>query len=265
MTSRPRKFAVAAVGASALAAGPAIMAATYVVRPGDTLSDIAVRHGTTVGALAQANHMSNPNAVRVGQLLQIPDNTLGQPGYTSGAVDVESHTVAHGEGIIAIARSYGADPTALARFNGIGVNAPLHAGAVLHVPGRLTRANALLTHTAQEVGLDPKVVRAVAWNESGWQQSVTSPTGAVGIMQVEPYTGDWVSHYLSSRPLNIHVAADNVLAGCLLLKHLVTLHHGDVPAALAAYYQGDGSIAKHGLYGDTKQYQSTVTNLIKRE
>ena len=264
MASRTR-LAAAAVGASTLAVAPAVMASTYVVRPGDTLTEIAVRHGTTVAALVHANNLRNPNVLQIGRMLQIPDNTLGQPGYTTGASDVESHAVAPGEGIIGIARAYGVDATALARFNGIGVNTPLHVGVVLHIPGRLTRTNALLTHVAQQVGLDAKIVRAVAWNESGWQQGVTSPTGAVGLMQIEPYTGDWVSKYLAGRSLNISIAGDNVEAGCLLLKHLMGVHHGDVAAALAAYYQGDGSIARHGLYDDTKQYQAVVTALMRRQ
>ncbi len=253
------------MGASTLAVAPAVMASTYVVRPGDNLTEIAVRHGTTVAALVQANNLRNPNLLQIGRMLQIPDNALGLPGYTTGAADIESHTVAHGEGIIGIARAYGVDPTALARFNGIGVNTPLHLGVVLHIPGRLARTNALLTHTAHQVGLDPKIVRAVAWNESGWQQNVTSPTGAVGLMQIEPYTGDWISKYLAGRTLNISLAADNVEAGCLLLKHLVGVHNGDVPAALAAYYQGDASITRHGLYGDTRQYQTVVAQLMRRE
>jgi len=266
MTSRSSKIAAAALGATAAASAPAIAAATtYIVRPGDTLSEIAVRHGTTVQALIQANDLHDANLIKVGQLLQIPDTSVGLPGYTRGTADTESYTVRAGDGLFKIARAYGVDPTALARANGIGVNANLARGAVLQIPGRLARANALLTHTAQEVGVDARLVRAVAWMESGWQQGVVSPTGAVGMMQIEPYTGDWVSRYLAGRPLDLHVAADNVLAGCLLLHHLVELHHGDSNAALAAYYQGDASIAKHGLYGDTKQYQHVVGSLIHRE
>jgi N-acetylmuramoyl-L-alanine amidase len=265
MTSRS-KLAAAALGATAAAGAPALVAATtYIVRPGDTLSEIAVRHGTTVQALVHANDLQNANLIRVGQLLRIPDTSIGLPAYTGGASDVETYTVRAGDGLFKIARAYGVDPTALARANGIGVNALLARGVVLHVPGRLARGNALLTHTAQEVGVDAKLVRAVAWMESGWQQGVVSPTGAVGMMQIEPYTGDWISQYLAGRRLDLHVAADNVLAGCLLLHHLLAIHHGDTNAALAAYYQGDSSIARHGLYGDTKQYQTVIGALIRQE
>src|SRR5205807_453844 len=157
-------------------------ASTYVVRPGDTLSAIALRHGVSVHALVAANGISNANLIRIGQLLQIPDSSAGLPGYTSGASDVDSYTVQHGDGLFRIAHAFGVDPTALARANGIGVNTRLERGAVLHIPGRLARVNALLTVSAEHLGLDPKVVRAVAWMESGWQQGVVSPTGAVGIM-----------------------------------------------------------------------------------
>ncbi|TMC51036.1 MAG: LysM peptidoglycan-binding domain-containing protein [Chloroflexi bacterium] len=265
MTSRSR-LAAAAVGATAAAATPTLVAATsYVVRPGDTLSAIAVRHGTTVAALAAANGIANPSVIRVGQLLRIPDSSMGLPGYTTGAVDVERYTVQPGEGLFKVARMFGVDPTALARANGFGVNAPLLRGVVLQIPGRLARVNALLTHTSQVVGVNPRLVRAVAWMESGWQQEVVSPTGALGIMQIEPYTGDWISRYLAGRPLDLRVAGDNVLAGALLLHHLVSLHEGAIDSALAAYYQGDASIARHGLFEDTHQYQRVVGALMRRE
>jgi putative chitinase len=44
----------------------------YIVQPGDTLSAIAWRFGTTVWALAQANGIWNPNLIYIGQRLFIP-------------------------------------------------------------------------------------------------------------------------------------------------------------------------------------------------
>ncbi len=45
---------------------------TYTVRRGDTMYSIAVRNGTTVMALMQANGISNPNFIYAGQVLVIP-------------------------------------------------------------------------------------------------------------------------------------------------------------------------------------------------
>jgi LysM repeat protein len=45
---------------------------TYTVVRGDTLTSIATKFGVTAAALAQANNISNPNQISVGQVLSIP-------------------------------------------------------------------------------------------------------------------------------------------------------------------------------------------------
>ncbi len=45
---------------------------TYVVQPGDTLSEIAVRFGVTLAALIEANDISDPTLIRPGLVLIIP-------------------------------------------------------------------------------------------------------------------------------------------------------------------------------------------------
>jgi len=45
---------------------------TYTVKSGDTLYAIAIKHGTTVAAIASLNNISNPNRISVGQVLKIP-------------------------------------------------------------------------------------------------------------------------------------------------------------------------------------------------
>ena len=52
---------------------------TYTVRRGDTLSAIAVRHGVSVWALAQANSIRNTSFIYVGQVLRIPSGGSPQP------------------------------------------------------------------------------------------------------------------------------------------------------------------------------------------
>jgi len=46
--------------------------AWYIVRPGNTLSSVAWRYGSSVNALMRANHIWNPNVIYVGQRLCIP-------------------------------------------------------------------------------------------------------------------------------------------------------------------------------------------------
>ena len=57
----------------------------YVVQRGDTLASIALRFGLTVGALQNANAISNPNLIYVGQELAIPTGYINPtPPSASG-------------------------------------------------------------------------------------------------------------------------------------------------------------------------------------
>jgi hypothetical protein len=58
------------------------MAQTYRIRPGDTLSHIALRHKTTVEALAKANGLKNPDAITAGASLIIPIGDIFEPRAT---------------------------------------------------------------------------------------------------------------------------------------------------------------------------------------
>lgn len=50
---------------------PTVSGQSYTVQPGDTLFKIAQQHGTTVQAVANANGITDPSQLRVGQVLQI--------------------------------------------------------------------------------------------------------------------------------------------------------------------------------------------------
>lgn len=44
---------------------------TYTIRPGDSLSSIANRHGISVAELSRMNNISNPNHIRAGQTIKV--------------------------------------------------------------------------------------------------------------------------------------------------------------------------------------------------
>lgn len=59
---------------------------TYTVKAGDTLSVIARRHRVGMMALAKANNLANPNALRIGQVLVIPGTgTTPRPAARAAA------------------------------------------------------------------------------------------------------------------------------------------------------------------------------------
>lgn len=102
----------------------------YYVRPGDTLSEIALRFGTTMEALMRANGIRNPNHIYVGQQLVIP----GGSGGTGGKLCQKEHVVRRGETLSGIAQRYMVDPYDLMRENGISNPNRIYAGQVLCIP-----------------------------------------------------------------------------------------------------------------------------------
>jgi LysM repeat protein len=68
----PSATVVALVSDTPTATSTASANQTYVVKQGETLSEIAVRFGVSVQALADANGISNPALIRAGQVLIIP-------------------------------------------------------------------------------------------------------------------------------------------------------------------------------------------------
>lgn len=95
-------------------------ASTYTVKSGDTLSQIAERFNTTYTKLAQSNHLTNPNHIYVGQVLQINGTarTTASTSYQSNASQ-GSYTVKSGDTLSAIAAQHGLSWRTLASKNNI--------------------------------------------------------------------------------------------------------------------------------------------------
>ena len=90
----------------------------HVVQRGETLYSIAVRYGTSVRALTQANGLSNANVIWVGQRLRIPGAGSSGGGSTAGSGG-GVHVVQRGETLYSIARRYGTSVQALMQANGL--------------------------------------------------------------------------------------------------------------------------------------------------
>ena len=269
LRARPKKRTPVVVGtATALwIAGPA-RAATYEVRRGETLSSIAARFGSTVAALAAANNLRDPNLIIAGQRLRVP-----------ARVRVSStHMVAPGETLSSIAARYGTAVKALARMNQIKDVNFIVAGSSLRVPAlsgaaptagprapqAVPAANveASLERHARSHGVEVALAKAVAWQESGWQQDVVSSAGAVGVMQVMPDTADFVNTSLGGGGLDLSAADDNVRLGVMYLRHM-----GDqmptLKRALAAYFTGPGNVGAE-LTAEQQHYAANVLSLMPR-
>ena len=121
--------------------------ANVVVKPGETLSEIADRHGVSLTRLMQANGISNPNVITAGQSLRLPGSSAAASGSARGG----SVTVQPGDTLSDIADRQGVSLNQLMQANGITNPNILVAGQKLVLPGsrRATAAAApRALHTA---------------------------------------------------------------------------------------------------------------------
>ncbi|WP_318630523.1 lytic transglycosylase [Limosilactobacillus reuteri] len=94
---------------------------TYIVQPGDTLSGIAKKYGTTYQNLAAINGIGNPNQINVGQVLKV----------TGKASNENTYFVQSGDTLSGIATKFGTTVSDLVSRNHIVI----YVGQKLYLAG----------------------------------------------------------------------------------------------------------------------------------
>jgi peptidoglycan hydrolase-like protein with peptidoglycan-binding domain len=151
-------------------------------------------------------------------------------------------------------------PQTLASF-GVRRAVPQPTHSTTRRSGKGVRA--LLTYWAHYYGLSTSLVKALAWQESGFQQHVRSSVGARGVMQVTPQTWSYVEMVLLGRNVR-HGVDGNIHVGVAYLRQLLHEFHFNVRLAVGAYNQGPAAVRAHGLFPNTRKFVANVLALRRR-
>lgn len=202
---------------------------TYVVAAGETLSQVARRTGVSIDSLAAANKITDVHRIRAGHRLVVP----GSAPTAEAAPDDQSS----------------------ARF-------PTRLREQPHRLALLPRFDA----AAREFGVPADLLKAITWQESGWQNDKVSVTNARGIGQLMPDTVAFVNgSLLRARPrLDPNLPEHNIRMSARFLAYLLQRTKGDTRAAVSAYYQGLRSVQTRGPYPGTLRYADAVLALRKK-
>ena len=264
----------------------------YAVQPGDTLSGIAAAHGVSLSALAAANGLGTTSFAIAGTTLRIPsasaEVTPARTAAAQGPPPLGGYKVRPGDTLSGIAAAAGVPAAQIAYMNGLSPTGYVIEGTVLKLPTGApqpssgpapaqtvvpqaapnpTPESVTSTQIAQVAaanGVPPGLASAIAWQESGFNNSMVSSANARGVMQIVPGTWDWVNRNLANNGLNPNSALENVRGGVLYLRQLLNDFGGDQTRATAAYYEGEGAVRSRGLLPETQQYVNSVNALRAR-
>jgi soluble lytic murein transglycosylase-like protein len=188
------------------------------------------------------------------------------------------HTVGAGETLWSIAAANNFTTSSLAAYNGLSPDAQVVLGSTIMIPAAgqagpgavavaapvaapqptaQSASSSQVGSAAAQHSTSPSVATGVAYQESGFNNSVVSSAGARGVMQIMPGTWDFIQSNLASYQLNPYSTQDNVNAGVMYL-HYLERTMGSEDAAIGAYYQGPNSVRARGLLPETQHYVANV-------
>lgn len=131
------------------------------------------------------------------------------------------------------------------------------------------RYEEIVTAHAANYRLDPDLLAAVIYQESKFDASARSASGAVGLMQLLPATAKGIALRTGGHAFEVDDLLDpelNIRYGSWYLRHLLD-KYGDEEDALAAYNAGQTNVdrwraAGEGIvFGETRHYVQRVERL----
>ena len=122
-------------------------------------------------------------------------------------------------------------------------------------PERYSRYDAHIVEAARLYELPVALVRAVLHIESDFDPNVVSVDGAMGLMQLMPFTAQKMG------VINPFDPRQNILGGARFLRILANQWNGDLVLTVASYNAGAGAVERYrGVppYGETQRYVNRV-------
>ncbi|MGW8272918.1 MAG: lytic transglycosylase domain-containing protein [Thermodesulfovibrionales bacterium] len=110
---------------------------------------------------------------------------------------------------------------------------------------------------AEELRLDPELVKALITVESSWHPTAVSPKGAMGLMQLMPRTAQSLDVGDPFDP------EENVAGGVRYLRMLIDYFEGDLRKALAGYNAGPTRVIRTAYFPEGSETRTYVEKVLR--
>jgi LysM repeat protein len=164
----------------------------YVVRSGDTLSEISDMFGISVNTIIWANDLKGTGDVH-------PDDTL-----IILPISGVKWTVVEGDTLKSLAKKYNGDANEIAQFNGLDSSAPLEIGSTIIIPGGEIAAPVVPAVTTSSQYTPPLLSGGGSFSAGYYGNPVP---GAILTQGVHDHNAVDLSYSGGARGMPIHAAA----------------------------------------------------------
>ncbi len=110
--------------------------------------------------------------------------------------------------------------------------------------------------------VNPWLVVGLMRQESRFQPKIRSSTGAMGLMQVMPETGDWIANKIKQKTFNLESPSDNIKFGTWYLGYTHDEYQNNSMLAVASYNAGPGAVKdwvkRFGSLKDLDQFVEAI-------
>lgn len=129
-------------------------------------------------------------------------------------------------------------------------NRSMHPTQIAHLSNSIQVAS-------NSYNVDARLMASVVAVESSFNPRAVSRTGAMGLGQLKPATAKWLG---VSDPFD---PQDNLMGMAKYLRFLLDKYNGSVQHALAAYFQGQGTIDRRGIDAGAMNYIVKVGRVLR--
>ncbi|MBW4096457.1 MAG: transglycosylase SLT domain-containing protein [Acidobacteria bacterium] len=241
------------------------------------MSGISATTNVPLSSLFDLSHLGWTSIIHPGQKIKLASEPLPAAAPSPVVTSIPIYTVVKGDTLAKISGKTGVSVATLFNLNRFGWMTIVYPGQGIKLPDTPVKTGAadpptpaaatspesvaavkdMITAAAAKYGVSSTLALAIADQESSFQPQAVSYLGALGVMQIMPSNQTWLSD-LAGRPLDLHQTADNIAAGVVLLRMLIQTSPS-MSTAIAGYFQGQTSVARYGMYQETRQYVAQVT------
>jgi LysM repeat protein len=150
--------------------------ASYLVEPGDTVSDIAGRFGLATASVLAINGLSWSSLIFPGQRLTLATGTTAAAPTNDTRTDGGAYTIAAGDTISGIAARFGVSTLSVLAANSLGWSSIIYPGQSIVIPGRVGPAAATKAQESAQPAAAPTEAAASSQPNPTSSPAVAPPT-----------------------------------------------------------------------------------------